>query len=217
MIEVKKSVSELWANMVQLLEERSPGISICFNPPANESELMGIEKKMGLTLPQELRQLYLCNNGQNENGMGILSGLDFLPLEELYIQWEIWRVLKEGATKEQMKILSERCSSFPFQAIKKIYTNEGWLPMTHDGAGNHIGVDLDPDCNGNVGQIINFGRDEDQKFVIARNLREYLTLVIGWIEGGYLEVYEKEGLFVIQFKDHRHPVDNYRELLANKN
>ncbi|MBP2658801.1 MAG: hypothetical protein H6Q69_1833 [Firmicutes bacterium] len=46
---------------------------------------------MGLDLPQDLKELYLCNNRQGEKVLGILSGLDFLSIEELYAQWNIWK------------------------------------------------------------------------------------------------------------------------------
>lgn len=213
MEEVKKSIAELWGSMLQLLENKYHGVAACFNPPVEKSELDFVENRMGFNLPEELRELYLCNNGQKENSIGMLSGLDFLPLEELYIQWDIWRVLKDGATEEQMKILSELCSSFPPGAIKKTYTDRGWIPITHDGGGNHIGIDLTPDCNGTKGQIINFGRDEDQKFIIARDLGEYLAFVIRLIEEEHFEICEQEGMLAIQCKDHCHPVDKYRQIL----
>lgn len=43
---------------------------------------------------------------------------------------------------------------------------------------NYIGVDLDPAANGVIGQIIDFGRDEDDKKVIAKSIKEYLLLLI---------------------------------------
>jgi internalin A len=213
----KKSITELWGNMLNLLETKYHGISTYLNPPVKESELDSVEKRMGFKLPEELRELYLCNNGQGDNVMGILSGLDFLPLEELYIQWDIWRVLKEGATEEQMKVLSGFCTSFPPHTVKKIYTNTRWIPLTHDGGGNHIGIDLDPDRKGTTGQIINFGRDEGDKFVIATDLGDYLAFIINLIEERYFTICRTEDTVVITFMDGSHPLDKYREILQLEN
>lgn len=49
-----------------------------------------------------------------------------------------------------------------------------------------VGVDLDPGEQGTVGQIINFGRDEDNKLVLAPNLAafipRYLTALADGVE-----------------------------------
>jgi hypothetical protein len=44
--------------------------------------------------------------------------------------------------------------------------NSGWIPLLSDWEGNHIGVDLEPGPSGKVGQVINFGRDEEEKYVL---------------------------------------------------
>ena len=40
------------------------------------------------------------------------------------------------------------------------------MPSLSDDEGNHIGVDLNPGPAGTVGQVINFGRDEEKKHVL---------------------------------------------------
>lgn len=44
------------------------------------------------------------------------------------------------------------------------------MPVFSDHGGNYIGIDLDPDSKGNKGQVINFGRDEQDMVVLAENL-----------------------------------------------
>jgi cell wall assembly regulator SMI1 len=46
------------------------------------------------------------------------------------------------------------------------------MPIGSDGGGNFIGVDLELNKNGTVGQVIGFGRDEQGKTVLAENLAE---------------------------------------------
>ncbi|MEO5975559.1 MAG: SMI1/KNR4 family protein [Chryseolinea sp.] len=65
-------------------------------------------------------------------------------------------------------------TSFPEGAIKKKYFNPNWVPIIFDNLGNYIGIDLDPDENGTVGQIIVFGRDEEDMFVIADSFHRFL-------------------------------------------
>jgi len=61
-------------------------------------------------------------------------------------------------------------TSTPENAIQKKYFNYKWLPIFSDSGGNYIGIDLDPDTEGTKGQVINFGRDEEDMFVLAENL-----------------------------------------------
>ena len=42
-----------------------------------------------------------------------------------------------------------------------------------DETGNHIGLDFDPDRDGTAGQVISFGRDEDQKQLKANSFDEF--------------------------------------------
>ncbi len=61
-------------------------------------------------------------------------------------------------------------SSCPEAAIKKKYFNYKWIPIFQDYGGNYIGIDLDPDKKGRKGQIITFGRDEEDMVVLANDL-----------------------------------------------
>lgn len=69
-------------------------------------------------------------------------------------------------------------TSTPENAIKKQYFHYKWLPLFSDIGGNYIGIDFDPDKNGKKGQIINFGQNEEQMFVMADSLEEFFDLVL---------------------------------------
>jgi cell wall assembly regulator SMI1 len=56
--------------------------------------------------------------------------------------------------------------------------NYGWLPIMADSSGNFIGVDYYPTENGTVGQVINFGRDEQEQYVFAPSLKEFLKYLM---------------------------------------
>jgi cell wall assembly regulator SMI1 len=73
-------------------------------------------------------------------------------------------------------------TSTPKDSIKRIYYHHKWLPLFEDYGGNYIGIDLDPDVNGTKGQIINFGRDEEDMFVFADDLESFFDLILNEIE-----------------------------------
>ena len=69
-------------------------------------------------------------------------------------------------------------TSTPPLAIRKKYFHHKWIPIFYDYGGNFIGMDLDPDEQGTKGQIIVFGRDEENMFVIANSLDEFFDFAI---------------------------------------
>ncbi len=56
--------------------------------------------------------------------------------------------------------------SIPPGYVRRIYSQRGWIPLVSDKVGNYLGVDLNPDEHGSVGQVIIFGRDFDSKVVM---------------------------------------------------
>lgn len=82
-------------------------------------------------------------------------------------------------------------SSTPENAIKKKYFNYKWIPIFSDYGGNFIGMDLDPDVNGKRGQIINFGRDEEDMYVMADDLEQFFDLILNQLNAGNGETLRK--------------------------
>ena len=69
-------------------------------------------------------------------------------------------------------------TSNPENAIRKKYFHYKWIPVFSDYGGNYIGIDLDPDINGKKGQIIIFGRDEEDMVVLADSLGEFFDFLL---------------------------------------
>lgn len=206
-----KSIKELWSNILKLLDSDFEGYSNFLNPPATLDEINSIEQQMGAALPKELQELYLCNNGDSKKLEGSIMGLRFLPLNELYQQWNTWQEIINEEDAEGMKQLSVFCKSNPKGVIRKLYANSKWIPFSHDYSGNHIGIDLDPEVKGVSGQIINFGRDEDEKYVIARNLQEFLILMLQLLEKKAHTIKTINESICLTLEDDIHPIDMFKE------
>lgn len=73
---------------------------------------------------------------------------------------------------------AEFMSSDPPGAVKPMDTNRSWIPLTREHGGNHIDLDFDPGPDGVVGQVIAYGRDEDEKRLLANSFREFLPLLV---------------------------------------
>ena len=92
-------------------------------------------------------------------------------------------------------------TSKPERAIKKKYFHIKWIPLISDFGGNYIGIDLDPDINGVKGQVIIFGRDEEDMIVLANSWNEFLD----W----NLDLIIKEG---DKLKNESHLHDIYKQI-----
>lgn len=170
---MNNQVSKYWLSYREKVNQRFPEYCKHLNPPASEDEIRHLETILGYEIPEDMKTLYRINNGEAAEGFGIFYGLYFLPLYELEQHWLSWKTIIEDG----LEGLNDFCTSNPEGVIQSVYAHEKWIPLMYDSGGNHIGIDLAPDINGCIGQIINFGRDEDEKYVLAPNLGELLKLL----------------------------------------
>ncbi len=181
--------------LIKWFQLKLPEVLEDLNEPAKLAQISSLEEKLGLELPESFKDLYLIHNGQKGDiNTGVFYGLEFLSLDGIYDQWKSWADLVDTEGEEGMKDLNMFSKSHVNGLIKAIYANKRWVPFAHDWGGNFLGVDFDPDENGIYGQIINFGRDEDEKFVIANSFSEFIDWYIGELNSGnYNIVHEDDG------------------------
>ena len=180
-----------------------------FNPPATEADLDAFERRIGLKLPRSYRQLYRWHDGEEGDRWGHIYGLPLLPLQEAGAQWKAWAGVLAEFGGDRYKIPG---GSWPVGAVDPAYINPRWIPLTHDGSGNHIGLDFDPWPGGRVGQIILFGRDEDVKAVLADSLGKFLAWIAGLLEGGNFRLGMQPGERVLrEFRLKTPRVDDFQD------
>lgn len=170
-------MEELWKRIETWLHQHAPHILNSLNAGASEDEIKALQIRFGASLPKELVAFYRVHNGQPENSSGLFFGLQFLPIADVLMQHEAWSELSD--MNEEFE---DDMESYPDGVIKKQYANIGWLPVTHDYGGNHIGVDLDPDWKGVLGQVIIFGRDEDCKKLVAESFPAFIEFFVTQLE-----------------------------------
>ena len=152
-----------------------------FNPPATEAALDAFERLVGLNLPRSYRQLYHWHDGENDDRWGHIYGLPLLPLDRAAYQWQAWKRVLADFNGNRYEIPG---GTWPEGAVDPAYINPRWIPLTHDGSGNHIGLDFDPWPGGRIGQVILYGRDEEVKVVLAQSLGGFLEWIAVLLEGG---------------------------------
>ena len=152
------------------------------NPPATDAQIDAFERLVGVKFPSSYRQLYRWHDGEDEDRWGHIYGIPLLSLSHAAYEWKNWHdVLGREFRGDRYAIPAD---SWPRGAVDPAYINPRWIPLTADGSGNHIGIDMSPWPSGRVGQIILFGRDEDVKAVLAESLGKFLEWIAGLLEGG---------------------------------
>jgi len=98
-------------------------------------------------------------------------------------EWQGWaKMADEGYDAS----LNQWQTSSPEGSIKLCYANRGWIPLVALTDVDYIGVDLDPGPSGVIGQVINFGRDEEKKYVLATSWAQFLSDVADeWKAGNF--------------------------------
>jgi cell wall assembly regulator SMI1 len=159
-------------------------------PPASEAELQEFEAETGLVLPPELRAYWRGHAGEDPGHSGLFD-FRLLSLAEAKKQLAGWAHVRERLGSE-LKHFNRASSSHPSEAIQRQYSTPGWLPLLSDDEGNHIGVDLNPGPAGTVGQVINFGKDEEKKYVLFPSVVELVEWLAEAIETGRIAYDEDE-------------------------
>ena len=178
----------IWNNLIELLSLQSEKLVQAINPPATEEELRDLELKLDVRLPEDFKSFYKVHNGQETNSPGIIPPGILLSIEEILHQHSIWKELTNSGTF--YKILSD-----PENGIKNDWYNLKWIPITHDGTGDHICIDMDPDKGGRIGQIIAFEHDNPVRIIVAPSFAEWINLLIRDLQVGKYKFDEECGSF----------------------
>ena len=190
-------MKEQWQKIESWLMQQYPEMITDLNQGCTQAELLGFEKETGFQLPQSFKDFYLSHNGQKgENYLGLFYDVSLLPLQRIVDEWRMWSRIADEWNEEEN---SEFQSSLMPNKVKALYVNKKWLPFAVIWDSNYLGLDFDPEINGNVGQVINFGREEEQKTVLDGSFDEFVNWFLNQLEcGNYLIGTEDGSKFFIQ-------------------
>lgn len=173
-------MGKTWARLHNWLAREYPELGDTLNYGILPEDLEALEQQFGFSLPAPVRDSYLSCDGQERESSassadGLFYGLSLLPLEDVFEEWQFWRMVDDDPTTGSNGKLREIMQSIPPGWVRREYSQRGWIPLIADKTGNYIGVDINPDEQGHAGQVIVFGRDFDSKVVLWRGEGVY-----GW-------------------------------------
>ncbi len=186
-------IPSIWHRLENWMMKNAPHLRTELNTSLSEDMIYKLEKKIGGTLPKEYIGFLKVHNGQNQDSEGLINTEELLSAERIIEEWSVWKdLLDKGDFKE--------IESQPDKGIKADWWNSKWIPITHDGGGNHYCIDLDPDKGGTKGQIIRMWHDSSERELIANSFKEWISNYVNELEKGNY-VYSEEWGGIINKND----------------
>jgi cell wall assembly regulator SMI1 len=197
------AVADSWKRIEAWLDAHLPPYKHTLRPGLSKKDLAKFEKAVGMPLPEDVRQSLRIHDGQCHlpddvfdalfdetpekappSLIGVIFGEELLDLESALREWRRWAKVGE----ENWDEMEWSQTSTPEGAVQRCYTTRGWIPLGALTHSDYFGVDLNPGPNGVVGQVVNFGRDEENKYVLATSWAQFLSDVADELEAGNFAV-----------------------------
>lgn len=174
-------MKEIIQKLDVLLSNARPEFYEGLNEPLSDNEISSLEKKFDVKLPDDLKTLYKWKNGQSEDNFeAFVNNSMFVSLEEA------------------LETCNDYSEMIGVDFEIENWWNEKWIPIFHNGGGDHICYDLKGLFTGNQGQMIEFWQADPDRNVIAPNLSSFLAKVNEYYEENqeedFDEFFEIDGL-----------------------
>jgi cell wall assembly regulator SMI1 len=181
-----------WQEFRKTVEEKYPRMVGVLASGTQRERIDELAAKVGVSFPDSFFDIYQDADGAADDLRPFFFGMELLSLEEIGHAME-----REFELIENLKGEGDMCSSFPENHINCEYANAKWVPLFHGGGGSYIGLDFDPADEGQAGQIINFGIDEEDKCVLSPTLEDFLRLCANKLDSATKIHFDEElGMFI---------------------
>ena len=155
---------------------------------ATEEEISAFEEKFGISLPEDVKELYRYKNGSkffalfpciiDERDMAFnLMSLEQVEKSKGYFQNKdaLLTDYPDYFTKEDIERMKD-------ERIKPYLFNKKWFPFAEYCDSCYLMLDFDPGKEGKEGQIICYIHDPDEVIYAAESLTELVDGIIEEIE-----------------------------------
>ncbi|MBS1797915.1 MAG: SMI1/KNR4 family protein [Acidobacteria bacterium] len=184
-----------WKWFESWLAENVPEVIYDLNDGCSLEQLIEVENETGIPLPQSFKDFYLIHNGQvDEDFFGLFYGVSLLPLNKILEEMRAWNgIIDEEGEVGMKEGFDDFQTSFMPNKLKAKYASKRWLPFAIISDNCYLGLDFEPEIDGIGGQVINFGREEEQKAVLASSFEEFIDWYIRELERGNYLIHSENG------------------------
>ncbi|WP_046174186.1 SMI1/KNR4 family protein [Domibacillus indicus] len=178
------SFGALWAEYDAFLKKTFGGLCTPLLPGNETEQVLSVFRFYEAEPIEDFLFLYTLCNGNDEEAWlegveqegaayGHIGGNPLINLSEMM------REVKNAGRNVEGR--------YPIQSVPEgfVKNNEmlsNKIPIHHDGGGNFIAIDLDPDTKGQYGQIVEVDHEYDERVVLAASLKEYITILYYFVK-----------------------------------
>ena len=142
---------------------------------------------MAQPLPADVRESYLLHNGTG--GAFLLYFGELMTLDDIEKMWRRygeWQEADEYGIGDDWKTSAKG-------PIKPFWWSPARIPMTDNGGGDPVFLDLDPAKGGRAGQLLKYNHETGPEFVLSQSLSAWLATIANDLERGkYLYIEDAE-------------------------
>ena len=185
-VTTQPTVADSWQKIEVWLAANEPELMKSLNPGATDAQILEVEKAIGNSLPEQIKESYRIHNGQS-------SGDLIPPLqpddEGSYVLYSTVEMLREWRSWKELVDSGEfrGKESGPDQGIQSSWWHPGWISFASNGGGDSMCIDLAPAQGGTVGQIITMNHESSARQKLANSFAEWLSELTYTIESGVLK------------------------------
>lgn len=191
-------MQEIWSKIESWLRANAPQILETLQPGVSDVQITELENFLSIRFPEDVRASYQIHNGQASYEYGLMDGREFLSVEQIKGEWQIWKELLDSGTFQKED--GQDQGSNPAPGIRNVWWSPQWIPLTYDGSGNHDCLDLNPTARGTVGQIITMWHDDATLEIVAPSFRAWLQQYAEGLESGRL-IFSQEQAGIVKVDD----------------
>lgn len=194
-------MQDLWKRLESYLKKNAPAALDFLNPPATAKEIREAESELGVRFPADFAASLRIHNGQQQETGKPPHPILFIPQE--YEKGGIYRatwgelaplsfvVDRTKFARETVADYWRDYATYEYDGPVRHDGNLSWITFVDSGSGDILGLDLNPDKRGQVGQILSVIHDPSCFLVLAPSYRDWFeTLVTRYETGRYLLVEE---------------------------
>lgn len=164
-------VDDLITRIDRWLAANRPDYYPLLQPGASDTELDALEAKFSVKLPSAFRKLYSWRNGQ-----------DPMFFDRFHLNREFCTLEYISSSKEEFD------SMIGLDFEEPTYWRRGWIPFLHNGGGSYLCVDMGVEDGGQVGQLIAFWKQDQDRPVEYPSVEAWLTELVESMEAGEYEL-----------------------------
>ncbi len=175
--DVEATIQNIWHDIEKWYAENAPRLLANLKDGVSNQVITDFEARVGLSLPDDYKASLRLHNGDV-----YVHDYNYLSLQRVLKNWLMMTEQSEQGVFEGREIFDAGAG-----IIQNTWWHGAWIPFAEDGGGNLICIDMAPETDGVVGQILNM---EMQSGPVASEFTSFLKWLESYKNDLYNGVYE---------------------------